>query len=99
MDERLMFQAVIHRSQGVFNGEDETGGELLKSSPGIQAMYQLHKNVREDREKNTADEFIANPDEKCQANHIKLSVTSSGKSYTVSIPATGHWKTYQTRSK
>ncbi len=79
-----------------------TGGStvaVLKSSPGIQAMYQVHKNVRDDVENNTADEFIANPDEKCVANYIKLTVTPDGKSYTISIPATGHTRTYPTRGK
>ena len=71
----------------------------LKSSPGLQAMYQVHKNVRPDSENNTADEFIANADEACTANYIKLTVASDGKSYTVSIPATGHKRTFQTRAQ
>ena len=72
----------------------------LKSSPGLQAMYQVHKNVRaDDAENNTADEFIANHDEKCAAHYIKLTVTPDGKSYTVAIPATGHTRTFQTRAK
>jgi hypothetical protein len=71
----------------------------LKSSPGLQAMYQVHKNVRDDAENNTADEFIANLGEKCEAHYLKLSVAPDGKSYTVSIPATGHTRTFQTRSK
>jgi hypothetical protein len=62
-------------------------------------MYQVHKNVRDDRENNTADEFIANLEEKCSANYIKLSVDPSGNSYTVAIPATGHRRTYETRAK
>jgi hypothetical protein len=62
-------------------------------------MYQVHKNVRADSVNNTADEFIANLDEKCAANHIKLAVEPAAKSYTVSIPATGHRKTYATRGK
>lgn len=70
----------------------------LKSSPGIQAVYQVHKNLREDGN-NTADELIANHDEACAANYIKLSVAADGKSYTVSIPASGHSKTFQTRGK
>ncbi len=70
----------------------------LKSSPGLQAMYQVHKNVRPDGE-NTADEFIANADEMCAANFIKLSVAPDGKTYTVSIPATGHTRTFSTRAK
>ena len=70
----------------------------LKSSPGIQAMYQVHKNVRPDAGNNTAAEFIANADEKCAANYIKLTVAADGKTYTVSIPATGHTRTYQTKA-
>ena len=71
--------------------------DALKSSPGIQAMYQLHKNVRPDRQDNTADEFIANVPEKCDGNYIHLAVDPSGLSYTVTIPATGHSRTYATR--
>jgi hypothetical protein len=50
-----------------------------------------------DKENNTADEFIANLERDCAANYIKLSVDPTGKSYTVTIPANGHKRTYQTR--
>jgi competence protein ComEC len=69
----------------------------LKASPGLQAMYQLHKNVRADAENNTSDEFIANLGENCDAHYIKLTVAPDGKTYTVAIPATGHTRTFQTR--
>ena len=62
-------------------------------------MYQLHKNVRADVEDNTSDEFIANLEEKCAGNYIKLSVDASGKFYTVFIPATGRQRTFQTRAR
>ncbi len=72
----------------------------LKSSPGIKAMYQVHKNVRPNEEAvNTADELIANHDEKCAGHFIKLSVDPSGKTYTVAIPASGHARTFETRAK
>lgn len=86
-------------NNGPRKGTAKSTIEGLKSSPGIQAMYQLHKNVRADVEDNTADEFIANLPEKCEGNYIKLSVDPAGKSYTVSIPATGHSRTYQTRER
>jgi competence protein ComEC len=86
-------------NNGPRKGTSKSAVDALKSSPGIQAMYQVHKNVRADSVNNTADEFVANLEEKCAANHVRLSVEPSGKSYTMSIPATGHKKTYQTRAK
>jgi competence protein ComEC len=69
----------------------------LVSSPGIQDMYQMHKNIRSDIQDNTTDEFIANIPEKCDGNYIHLAVDPDGLSYTVTIPATGHSRTYSTR--
>ena len=59
----------------------------------------LHKNERPDGEKaNVPAEFIANNGKEVKGNFIKLSVAADGKSYTVSIPASGHEQTYQTRN-
>lgn len=70
----------------------------LKGTPSIKAMYQVHRNVREGaNESNTADELIANIDDKCQGHYIKMSVEPSGRRYTISIPATGHSRTYDVR--
>ncbi len=40
---------------------------------------------------------IANKAKDCQAHYIKLSVAADGKSYTVSIPASGKTETYKTK--
>ncbi|MDA1054853.1 MAG: MBL fold metallo-hydrolase [Planctomycetota bacterium] len=72
----------------------------LQATKSLQAVYQVHKNLRPDGSvNNVADEFIANLQaaEECDGNYIKLSVAPDSKSYTVSIPANGHEKTYQTK--
>ena len=86
-------------NNGPRKGTAKSTIEALKSSHHIEAMYQLHKNVRDDIEDNTSDEFIANIPEKCEGNYIKLSVDPSGGTYTITIPATGHSRTYKTRDK
>ena len=45
VDERLMLQAVINGGQGVFDREDETGGELLEASPGIHQCGRIGKKI------------------------------------------------------
>ena len=70
----------------------------LAETKSLQGIYQLHKNLRPDGEKNNvAAEFIANPEKNCQGNHVELTVAADTKSYTVAIPANKHEKTYKTR--
>lgn len=70
----------------------------LKNISSIQANYQVHKNLRADNQFNTADEFIANLEESCQAHYIKLTVAPDGKKYTVSMPGNNHSRTYTTKT-
>lgn len=58
----------------------------LKSVPSIQAMFQIHKNLRADSENNTVPEHIANLEKDCQGLPIRLSVEPDAANYTVSIP-------------
>ena len=100
----LLVEALAPRVAIVNNGHTK-GCEpgtfaTLKSVASIEAIYQVHKNLRPDGDvNNVADEYIANQHEadKCEGNHIHLSVASDGRSYVVSIPATGHKKEYASR--
>ena len=69
----------------------------LKGTPSIKGLYQLHRNIRPDGDvNNVADKTcIANEDEKCDGNWVKLSVDPAAKTYTVTIPATKHEKIYE----
>jgi beta-lactamase superfamily II metal-dependent hydrolase len=70
----------------------------LKETKSLEAIYQVHKNLRPDgATNNVPDEYIANHERACKGNPIQLSVAPDGKSYTVRIPANGHERTYNAR--
>lgn len=94
---RTLAPTVSVMSNGTSKGCGAETFATLKSMSSIQAMYQIHRNLRTDSENNTGNEFIANLEAKCAGNYIKLSVAPDGKSYTVSIPANHHTATYRTR--
>jgi beta-lactamase superfamily II metal-dependent hydrolase len=69
----------------------------LKSNPGLQAIYQLHLNLRTTDKDNTMAGYIANEEESCQGNFIKLAIEPNSQSYTVSIPAKQFTRRFRTR--
>ena len=69
----------------------------MKSVREIEAIYQLHKNVVSTWNDNTASTYIANDDEKCQGEFIKVSVNPNSRSYRVEIPSKKIGTTYQVR--
>lgn len=89
--------AVAIVNNGPMKGGESGTFTTLKAIPGIEAIYQLHRNVRTGDEGNTQPELIANAEAECQGNFVHLSVDPTGKSYKVSIPATKHERTFQTR--
>ena len=95
----------------IMNNGPKKGGQAgtfaaLKTASSIKARYQLHRSFNVPDADNGPAEFIANHDNftgpdaaKCPANLIKMSVAADGKSYTISVPSSGHSRTYQTRAK
>jgi beta-lactamase superfamily II metal-dependent hydrolase len=69
----------------------------LRRVPDVQAIYQLHRNLTVGAQENTDPDLIANPDEKCQGEGIRLSVAADGKSYTVTVGSKGKPRRYETR--
>ena len=98
----LVIQAV-RPTVAVNNNGARKGGsplvyELLKSTPSVQAIYQLHKaEVR--NAVNPPDEYIANHQAACEGTGIMLSVAADSASYTVIVPSTGHHRTFQTKAE
>jgi beta-lactamase superfamily II metal-dependent hydrolase len=86
----------------VFNNGPTKGAHpgvtaTLRRVEGIQAIYQLHRNLKVGAQENADPEFIANPDEKCQGESIQLAVAADGKSYAVTVGSRGKPRRYETR--
>jgi len=57
----------------------------LRRVEGLEAIYQMHKNVKSTNAENTEPDFIANKEEKCEANTIQIATAADGKSYSVNV--------------
>jgi beta-lactamase superfamily II metal-dependent hydrolase len=82
---------------GPRKGADAGTFATLSRLGGLEAIYQLHRNLRTTERDNTMVAYIANEEEQCQGNFIQLSVEPDGKSYTVSIPAKHLSRRFRTR--
>ena len=87
----------------VFNNGPRKGGHpsvtaALRRVPDIKAIYQLHRNVTVGAQENADPEYVANPDEKCMGESIRLSVTADAKTYAVTVGSKGKTRTYETRT-
>lgn len=86
-------------NNGVTKGCGPETFKTLHSLDSAAAHYQVHKNLREDREHNTDENQIANLERNCEGHHIRLSVAADATSYTVSVPSRDHQRTFQTKTK
>lgn len=84
-------------NNGPRKGAEARSFATLKSVKEIQAIYQVHRNVRTTEKDNAPSDYVANDEEACQGEFIKLSVDSGGKSYSVSIPSKQISRSYRTR--
>lgn len=92
--------AVAIMNNGHRKGAGPRTVQGLRTSPGLQAIYQVHKCLRDGEDHlNTEVEKIANLKhaDECDANHLMLSVAKDGRSYTVNVPRSGHSRSYATK--
>lgn len=97
---RSLAPTVSVMNNGPKKGTGASTMAALKSVPGLQAMYQMHENIRDDRENTSDKAMIANHGDlgdACAAHFIHCRVSADAKSYTVGMPSQGHERTFQTK--
>jgi len=77
----------VHPRVAIMNNGARKGGspdawQIVKDSPGLEDLWQLHYAMDGGKEHNVADPFIANVDEHCTGQYIKLTADQNG-SFTV----------------
>jgi beta-lactamase superfamily II metal-dependent hydrolase len=96
---RSLSPTVSVMSNGPNKGAAPQTLATLRSIPTLKRMWQIHRNTLGggNSEFNPDLKYVANLEARnCAGNYIKCSVDPSGKTYTVSIPATGVSETYVT---
>jgi beta-lactamase superfamily II metal-dependent hydrolase len=93
--------AALHPRVAIMNNGARKGGNpsawtIVKESPGLEDLWQIHFSLEGGREHNVPDAFIANIDEHCEGKYIRVSV-SPDASFRVYNSRNKFEKTYAAR--
>ena len=91
--------AVAVVGNGPRKGASASTLEWLAAIPGIQAVFQLHRNLTADDEHNAPAELVANDEEDCRGEGIRLELDPSGESYTVEVSSKGTRRSFAVRGQ
>jgi hypothetical protein len=77
----------LHPRVAIMNNGARKGGspaawQIIKDSPGLEDMWQVHYSMEGGKEHNVPDSFIANVDEHCEGKYLQLTAKPDG-SFTV----------------
>jgi competence protein ComEC len=94
-------KAIVHALSprvAIMNNGAKKGGspeswQIVRSSPGLEDLWQLHFAVAGGKDNNSADSFIANIDEACEGKFLKASAMADG-SFTVVNSRNKYQKSY-----
>ncbi len=93
----------LHPKVAIMNNSARKGGspsawKVIRSSPGLEDIWQLHFAMAGGKETNAPDTFIANLDQQCEGKYLKLTVEPNG-TYTIYNSRNKYQKTYQAGSE
>jgi beta-lactamase superfamily II metal-dependent hydrolase len=85
-------------NNGAKKGGSPAAWQVVKNSPGLEDFWQVHYAVAGGKENNTAEDHIANLEEKCEGMGLKVSANRDG-SFTVENERNGLKKSYPRRRR
>ena len=94
---RVIEPTVSVMCNGPHKGANREVVSLLKSIPSLKATYQLHRNVELSEKDNPDKSQIANWEENCKGEFIKVSVSPAAKTFSVTVGEKGKSSIYSTK--
>jgi competence protein ComEC len=91
--------AVVVVANGARKGASASTLADLRAIPGLEGLFQLHRNVTLEAALGAAPELVANDEEDCKGAGIRLVLDPAGKSYSLEVPSKGTRKTYAVRAR
>jgi hypothetical protein len=93
----------VHPRVAIMNNGARKGGsppawQIVKDAPQLEDLWQIHYSMEGGKDHNVPDSFIANVDEHCQGDYLKLTAQSDG-SFTVYNSRNKFQKTYKAHSR
>jgi len=83
-------------NNGARKGGAPSAWRIIRDSPGLEDIWQLHYTLEAGEENNASEQFIANMDEGCQGFAIKLVAEADG-AFTVTNTRNGFSRRYGSR--
>jgi hypothetical protein len=84
-------------NNGAKKGGTPEAWQVIRQSPGLEDLWQLHYALAGGKDNNVPDAMIANVDERCEGQWIKLSAAADG-TFTVTNSRNKSTKTYKAKS-
>jgi competence protein ComEC len=93
------FVHALHPQVAIMNNGPRKGGsaevwQTVHDTPGLEDFWQLHFAIGAGKEHNSPDSFIANLDEVCQGQWLKVTAEKDG-TFTVFNPRNKFEKAYK----
>jgi competence protein ComEC len=84
-------------NNGARKGGMKTVYKVLRETPSMEDVFQVHRNVQTAAADNAPPELVANDAEACKGEWIRLRVAPSAKSYDVEVHGKSTKRTYAVR--